>query len=332
MPGRAIQRHTIGLGLLAFVLASCASCTDLKLRRYRDDRFCEEYRYALGEEFIEVNGIRICYQERGDGPAVIILPGLLTSIDFWQRNVPVLAEEFHVVPVDVPGMGKSGKPDVSYELPRMCDQIIAFMDAKQIHRASFIGGSMGGHLALLMALDHPDRVDRIVLMGSTGAWPPPHLLLEIGLELLWREAPVTDFLRGRWPEIYALMFKHEAEMTQRIFRYQMATRAEPEGFAAEGRAATRAIRSIFHNSCRSRLKELRVPVLLIWGEEDRIHPPEDALYMRRHMSDARLVIVPDASHEVMVDQPEVFNRSVTAFLEHGTAGVADSIVQKTQGY
>jgi pimeloyl-ACP methyl ester carboxylesterase len=225
----------------------------------------------------------------------------------------------------LPGLGKSDKPDAAYDLLCMCDRIVAFLDAKQVPRVSIIGGSLGGHLGLLLALNHPERVEKLVMMGSTGAWPPPHLLLELGLKLLWNEALVRDYVRTHWDDIYRLMFLHETELTRALYRQQIALRANGSRYAPEGRALARALRSIFYHSCRRRLPDVHIPVLLIWGEKDEIHPPEDALYLRRRLPDARLVIVPGAAHEVMVDQPETFNRVVRAFLEAGTSGVADSL-------
>ena len=72
--------------------------------------------------------------------------------------------------------------------------------------------------------------------------------------------------------------------------------------------------------------ELRVPLLAVWGENDRIHQLKYAIYLRQHAPDARLYIVPDSNHEAMVDQPEIFNRVVIAFLEQGTAGVEDNFI------
>jgi pimeloyl-ACP methyl ester carboxylesterase len=327
MGRRRLAARNLGLGTLLLLNLAGVSCTNLHLARYRDDRLLAEYRYALGEQYLEVDGLRLCYQELGQGPPVLILPGLGTSIDFWQLNVPTLAEHFRVIALDPPGFGKSDKPDASYELPWIQQGVLAFLDAKQIERTSIIGGSLGGHLGLLLALDHPERVDKLVMMGSTGAWPPPHLLLDVGISLLWSEWLISDYLRGHWPEIYALMFKHESEVTHRLFRYQMALRANGARYAPEGRAASRALRSIFFHSCRDRLGELSVPLLLIWGESDRIHPPEEGLYIRRHAPDARLVIVPEAGHEVMMDQPEAFNRLMIAFLQGGTASLADQFVE-----
>jgi pimeloyl-ACP methyl ester carboxylesterase len=322
-----LRRGTLLCALIA-AAPGVVSCTDLNLLEYRDDALLARHRYALGEKYIDVGNLTLCYQERGQGDPVLILPGLGTDIDFWQLNVPALAERYHVLAVDLPGLGKSDKPDASYELPWICDRIVAFLDAKDLQRVSIVGGSLGGHLALLLALNHPDRVDKLVLMGSVGAWLEPDFLLSMLLRVLWNEWLVADYARANWPEIYGKMLMRETELTRELFRYQMAVRAAPHRYMPEGRALARALRSIFYHSCRQRLSEVQMPVLLVWGESDEIHPVEEGLFMRQHLPDARLVVIPDAAHEAMIDQPELFNRVVLEFLEYGTDGVQDSIVPR----
>jgi len=317
------RRIALVLLLAGSVLAS-ASCADLQLRQYRDDRLLEDYHYTLGEQFLCVNGMRFCYQEFGQGETILILPGLGTSIDYWQEVIPTLAAQYHVVAVDPPGFGKSDKPNASYELAWIVDQVVVFMDAKGIHQASVIGGSMGGHLALLMALNHPDHVSKLVLMGSVGDWEPPGIFLDATIRLLWNDTLATNFLRERWPEIFPKMFHAPTPLTDRIFRYDMALRARGSRYAPQGRAASRAFRSILYSSCRERLKDVPQPTLLIWGEGDAIHPaPGTATYFREHLPNARLVVVPEAAHEVMVDQPETFSRLVLTFLQSGLPAIEE---------
>lgn len=313
---------------LAGGLLLCCACNDARLARYRDDHLLDSYRYVHGELYCEVDGVKLCYQDIGTGPVVLVLPGLGSTIDYWQLTVPALAREFRVIVVDPPGFGKSGKPDAPYTLQWINERVLGLLDALEVRRAAVVGGSMGGHLGLLLALDHPERVDKLVLMGSTGAWPPPNPLLDGCIRLLWNDQIVCDYLRMHWPEIYEVMFRHPSPITERLFRYAMANRAVGRRFRPEGLASSRALRSILYSSRRSQLSKLSVPVLLIWGEHDEIHPPEDGLFMRRHMPDSRMVILPDAGHEAMVDQPEEFNRALLAFLRGGTAGVADSTIGK----
>ena len=319
------RRFVTLCGLSLFAGASSLSCTDLLLSRYKNEPLRTQYRYALGEQYVDVGGLKLCYQEQGEGPPVVILPGLGTSIDYWQLNIPALARSHRVLAVDLPGLAKSDKPEASYDLEWMTDRLVAFMDARNVPKADVIGGSMGGHLAMLMALKHPERVGKLVLMGTSGVWPKPGILLDLALKGLWNDTIVTDHMRRNWPGIFARIVRHQTPVAARILAYQMSVRAVGTAFGAEGRAASRALRSIFYHSLRDRLSELRNPTLLIFGQHDPIHVPADGQYMAAHMPNARLVVVPDAAHEVMLDQPEVFNSLVTSFLENPTKpGVGSS--------
>ncbi|MFH0962990.1 MAG: alpha/beta fold hydrolase [Planctomycetota bacterium] len=324
MDGSSAKVYAVS-SLLLTVL-SAASCTGYQLRAYRDDHLVENYSYTLGEQYIRVDGMNLCYQEMGEGETILILPGLGTSIDYWQLNIPALAEHYHVVALDYPGFGKSDKPDVAYELPWIVKEIFAFMDAKGIERTAVIGGSLGGHLGLLMALERPDRVSKLVLMGSVGIWQPPNFPMDVALRTLWRDSAFIEITRSRWPEFHAKLFRHGTPLTARLFLHAMAVRANYRQYFPQGRAASRAFRNIFYASCRDRLDEVRCPVLLIWGEEDEIHPAKDlGMYFRSHLPDARLVVVPDAAHEVMMDRPEVFNDLVIRFVASGTEAIEDRL-------
>jgi pimeloyl-ACP methyl ester carboxylesterase len=304
---------------------ACFSCTDLQLRRYRDDAFVRQYHYAHGEQYVEVNGLQVCYQEMGQGDqTILIIPGLGTSVDFWQLVMPDLARHYHVVAMDPPGFGKSDKPDLHYSLKWITRQIVDFMDVKQIEHATLMGGSLGGHLALLVALEQPQRVDRLILMGSCGAWPEPSIFTILGLVTLWQDPLVVDHLRRNWPKIYWDIVGSDGAVAERIFKYQMAMRADLKQFWPEGRAASRSLKSIFFNSTRGRMDEIRQPTLLVWGEEDRIHLLSEGFYFRRHLPDARMVIVPDSAHEVILDQPQAMIDLVLRFMNGGTAAIDDS--------
>ena len=316
-------RRAMAAGVLCAALVGASGCTELMLASYRDDEFLDDYQYVLGEQYLEVNGLRVCYQEYGQGDTVVILPGLATSIDFWQLTIPELARSYHVIAIDPPGFGKSDKPRLAYDLTWVCDQVVAFLDAKQIKHASFIGGSLGGQFAMLIALNHPERIDRMVLMGSSGAWPEPGFLLAGAFKTLWSDAVVVDHMRRTWTQTFPKLFLHHGPVVQRLFRYQMALRANLRAYWPEGRASSRAMRSIFFHSCLDWLADIHQPALLIWGAHDEIHPREEGAALEAGLPDARLVVVADAGHEVMLDQPETFNHLVLSFLQGGPAAIAD---------
>ena len=311
--------------LVPLAALASASCADLRLMSYRDDALVRQYRYALGEQYVDVKGLKLCYQEMGEGDTVLILPGLVTSIDYWQYNIPELAKHHHVVAVDFPGLGKSDKPDIEYQMAWIMERIADFMDAKGIRRADVIGSSAGGHLALMLALAHPERVSKLVLVGTVGNWDPLTPGQDLAVKLFWSDPLAVHLLRVDWPIIFDWLFYKKTDFTRSILRYDMALRADRPLYTPYGQATGRTMKSLLYSTCRDRLGEIACPVLLIYGEHDRIHRTDHLeRHFVEHLKDSRLVIVPEAAHEVMVDQPAVFNALVEGFLERGTAGVASS--------
>lgn len=340
--------------------AGCAPMTDILLIGYRNQEAINNYRYALGEQYIEIDGMTLCYQEFGPDqlpdqtasadparsghlrisprddspsatlatnstghsrPVLLLLHGVGTSSDFWQLNIPAFARDYRVLALDLPGFGNSDKPDASYELTWLCEKILAFLDAKQVDQAHVLGASMGGHLSLMLAMDHPDRFQTLTMVGSCGAWEHPTPLLDWAFNTFWNEYIVTDHLRRTWANTFDRIFLYKNEITDRIFRYQMALRADATLFQKEGRASTRSLKSIFYSSRRDRLHDVQQPVLLIFGEGDFVHPPEDGVYLHQHIPRSILHIVEGANHEVMADRPDFFNETVLAFLRDHDANV-----------
>jgi 4,5:9,10-diseco-3-hydroxy-5,9,17-trioxoandrosta-1(10),2-diene-4-oate hydrolase len=286
----------------------------------------ENYAYPLGENYMEINGIRLCYQDVGQGDeTLLILPGLLTSIDFWRQNIPEWAKHYRVVAVDYPGIGKSDKPDASYATDWLVEQVVAFMDAMGIERATIIGGSLGGQMTLMMGLLHPERVNRLVVMGSSGITPYPSQETEWILTNWWTEGVGTIGLMAAWKIVTADFFATDCELGQELTERQLADRQQLSTFRAEGIAATRALKNTLYYTLVDRLGEITCPVLLIWGEYDYIHPVKAGRYMHEHLSDSTLIVVPGSGHEVMVDAPDAFNAIVLDFL-------ADQPVHLPEGY
>ena len=321
--GRGAGRLLLVLVLPVLAISTASCCTDLRLLPYRDDTLVEQYHYALGEQYITVGGLTLCYQEQGEGEPILILPGLATSIDYWQFNIPALAAGHRVVALDLPGLGKSAKPaDAGYEMSWLVERIVEFMDAKGVGRAAVIGGSAGGHLGLMLALAHPERVSKLVLVGTVGNWDPMTPLQDLAIRCFWTDAAAVHLLRVGWPIVFGWLFEQPSEFSKYLRRYDMALRADRARYTPYGRATGRTMKSLLYSTCRDRLGEIKCPVLLVYGEHDHIHRGENLeKHYREHLPDVRLVLVPHAAHAVMVDQPAIFNQRVLEFLAGGTAAV-----------
>jgi pimeloyl-ACP methyl ester carboxylesterase len=230
----------------------------------------------------------LAYQVTGDGPPLMLIHGLAGSGRWWAKNVESLARHFRVYVVDLIGFGRShaGKYGRRFSLGDAADVLTTFMDRLAIGRASLIGHSMGGHIALVLAANAPDRVDRLVLVDAA-ALPiergRPRLLIGL-LVALFR------FPLGFLPVLAA-----------DVYRAGLAT-------------IWRAAREILGADIGATLARVTLPTLVIWGERDAIVPVSLGRRLTASLPGADLLIISGAGHNPMWERPRLFNRVVLEFL------------------
>jgi 2-hydroxymuconate-semialdehyde hydrolase/2-hydroxy-6-oxo-octa-2,4-dienoate hydrolase len=145
---------------------------------------------------IDAGGIDTSYLEAGSGDPVIMLHGSgpgVSALANWQRNIPTLSQRFHVLAPDIVGFGATERPDdIVYSLRTWTDHVWAFLDAHDIEKTAIVGNSVGERIALQMATDRPERISRMVLMGSPGVG----MSLTEGLQALRAYEPSHDAMRA----------------------------------------------------------------------------------------------------------------------------------------
>lgn len=255
---------------------------------------------------------RVHVVTQGQGPHVLMLHGFLQSSWAWRMNLETLARHFTVHALCVPGAGWSDKPSVGYGLAGQARRVLEAMTLLGIHRAHLIGNSLGGALALQVAVDAPDRVDRLVLVAPAGAGLYPatvaaSLQHPIAAPLL--KLPVLApalRLALQWGA-YPRMAVDEAVMHR--FLQPLRSAGGAKAALAMARHFPRDVAAL-----ERRLGELHHPVLLIWGECDRVVPLEAVLRVQKRLRDARLERFDCSGHCPMEEEPERFHREVLAFL------------------
>jgi pimeloyl-ACP methyl ester carboxylesterase len=194
--------------------------------------------------------VRIHFEISGTGDALLVLPGLGVDSRELRGLVEPLAKDRTVVVVDNRGVGRSDKPDEPYTIELMAADAIAVLDAAGIERASVLGYSMGGRIALHLAITHPQRVDRLVLL-ATGA----RTIATWNRNLLFAVSPYLPV--GPTPRQPVFAFKRQ--------------RAASQGYDG-----------------RRRLPDVQAPTLILHGRRDRVAPPELAEELREGIPDSRL--------------------------------------------
>lgn len=262
-------------------------------------------------------GIATNYHDQGSGPPVLLVHGSGPGVSAWANwrlNFPPLARHFRVIAPDMVGFGFTERPEsITYDLDTWVRHLTDFLDALDLPKVSIVGNSFGGGLALATALRHPERVERLVLMGSAGVAFP----LTPGLDAVWGFQPSLENMRGLL-DLFAydrtLVNDELAEL-----RLKAATRpGVQEAFAAMFPAPRqRWIDSLA--SDEDAIRELRQPTLILHGREDQILPLSSSLRLFELIENASLHVFGRCGHWTQIERAAEFSDLVTDFLLGGHA-------------
>lgn len=277
---------------------------------------------TITESTLTIDGNQIHYYHGGNsGPAVFLLHG--GGIDSarlsWELLLPELAHTHRVYAPDFPGYGESDKPDLPYTTEFMVDFAGKFMDALGIQTASLVGISMGGAVSLGFALNHPERVEKLVLVDSYGLQRkgPMHRLSYLYVRLPGVNAITWAMMRSRPAVKYSLgaLLRRPGSVTNELVElaYQEMLRpgADKAWSAFQRSEMTWAgTRTVFLD----RLDEIQKPTLIIHGSKDTLVPRESAREANQRIRGSKLAWIEGAGHWPQRDDPETFNRVVLDFL------------------
>lgn len=276
------------------------------------DRWAE--RYATGR-FIDLDGRKTHYLERGEGEPLILLHGFFYDSYLWAENIEALAQRFKVYAIDLWGCGYSTREPLDYGYALYARQLHAFMDAKGIPRASLIGQSMGAGTAIRFCVEHRERVDKLVFVSAAGMPNPlPPMAKFFNLPV------IGEFFLGLKTDAFrrtALkdVFIHDKTRVTDAY-FEQVTRAQKIVGSTE--AGLRMQRNDFFDTLEPeihRLGALQVPILLVWGRQDKAIPLARGEAMQRCLPGARLEVLDPAGHVSNFEQAERFNALALDFLQ-----------------
>jgi pimeloyl-ACP methyl ester carboxylesterase len=268
---------------------------------------------------VRAGDINLHYNEAGSGDALIMLHGGGPGASGWSNfrgNIGPMSARFRVLLVDMPGFGKSDKPDYeggqgAYNARALRDM----MDKLGIQKAHFIGNSLGGHVALKFALDYPDRTGRLVAMAPASAnmvttmSPMP----TEGIKLLQGYYRPPGPSKERLKAFIELLVYDSSWLTDEIINERYEKSVEPEIVAWSRKMGPRPgrIEPIWRE-----FDKITHHTLLIWGRDDRVVPLDGALFMMHRMKNAQLHVFPQCGHWAMVERTAEFNSLCMDFLSH----------------
>jgi 3-oxoadipate enol-lactonase len=248
-------------------------------------------------------GARIWWEQSGAGDPILLIMGHAYGAGMWHRTVPELAASYRVIRFDNRGVGRSSDPPGPYPVPLMAHDALAVLDAASAASAHVYGVSLGGAIALQLALDHPGRV-RSLILGCTAASAggvPRGALLTRARSLL----PAAALNRMAWK----LLYGPGTPTVRRAEDQQIVRRTRCTGRGRRGQLAGAAGFDV-----TGRLAEIRIPTLVMHGAQDRIVPAVSARRLADGIGGARLVMFPGAGHAYITDAARAASQEVLRFL------------------
>ncbi len=257
-----------------------------------------------------VGDINLCYKVRGNGKPLIAITGFASTQDTFFSLAYNFAKNFRVVTFDNRGIGGSDKPAGPYSMNMMANDTVGLMDYLGIHRAHLLGGSMGGMVAQHIAIDHPQRVDKLVLFSTSadGQW-----VFDLA------EAEIPNWNRSRPGFTNEELRKLISVMASRSFnqpfnKLVFAALAKLQARYGPIQNPAGQLEAMMTHNVLDRLHLIQSPTLVVTGSNDRLIPPISSGVLASRITGAKLVSIKGGSHTVAGEMAGQFNREVLDFL------------------
>ncbi len=254
--------------------------------------------FGLNTQMLRVGNFDLCYHVSGRGPFLLLLHGIGADLQCWRYLVPHLNKHFTVVALDLPGFGRSSKiTEEGYGLDEQTKRISCFLEALSIQQTFVAGSSMGGNLALWLALRNAQKIQALVLIA------PPTKILPISIKhWVWVARPLSYFVGRstlRWLHRITVsnrdLISHErVEETLKIYSRQ------PEAISS----LIQATETLSDTRLVYRLNEIEHPVLILWGARDRLVSSRLIERLKVALPRAKSAVHSSGGHHLQEDEPQ----------------------------
>jgi 3-oxoadipate enol-lactonase len=256
---------------------------------------------------VKANGIELSYTIEGTGPWLAMSHSLACNSSMWDEQASLLAQQFKVLRFDTRGHGKSEAPGGAYTLELLADDAKALFDALGARDVHWLGLSLGGMIGQTLALKYPKALKSLALADTTSRYPAeaaPMWAERIKIAQAQGMAPLVEPTLARW-------FTESYRKTQ-------PERVKPIADAIQSTPVTGYIgccHAIPKINVTARLGEIKLPALVIVGEQDPGTPVAMAREIHENLAGSQLVVIPSAAHLANIEQPQAFDRALTAFYD-----------------
>jgi pimeloyl-ACP methyl ester carboxylesterase len=265
--------------------------------------------------FVQTNGINLYYELHGSGEPLVLIPGIGYGGWMWHKMIPGLAEHFQVISIDNRGVGQSDRPAGPYTAQMLAADVVGMLDDFSLPKAHIMGHSMGGFIAQALAIDYPERVDKLIL-SATNYGGPRHVPISPEAMAVLTDMsgdPIERLRRGIVISCAPGFAEANPEFVEYWLNYRVQNPLDPAGYQSQlaiglGLFAEEA-------SFEHKLERVTAPTLILFGAEDKVVPKGNAALLAARIPDARVDILPEAGHFFPFEAPEAANKAIIRFLK-----------------
>ena len=290
----------IGLVFLLLVIVFVVYATLMPLTVLRSAEHLALWRAGIHSQYAQVGPYRVHYFEGGKGPPLIFIHGLEGESLNWVEPMLDLRGHFHVYAIDLLGHGQTQQPDIAYSIQQQSEMLRQFLAAQNIKSADLVGVSMGGWVVLKLAVEHPEVVNRLVVADAAGLKFQRNFTVETFLPRTPEE--LTAFMAVLTPRQYHPPYPLTRDLLQQFAQHAWITRRIFDSMLT------------YQDVLDGKLEGVNIPVLIIWGKEEKLIPMSVGEQMKQQLPQSSLLVCTDSGHLAVYECWKKLKPEVAAFL------------------
>jgi 3-oxoadipate enol-lactonase len=253
---------------------------------------------------VKVGDINIYYERHGKGAPVVFAHAFLDDCSVWKAQIDVLAQNHTVILYDHRGHGRSDKPRGDYSVRTLADDLNGLILALKLDRVTLVGNSIGGMTIQELALKHPEKISKLVLVCTTPRMVP--------------QLPVIGSMLGWFCSLFP--YRMFARTIQKTKMYKPSKEASGQAVERAMQVPRYAVYACWRGlltkyDIRGQISNIKVPTLIVAGEKDFTIPMQMSQLVNKSIEGSRLEVIPECGHLPMIEKPEQFNKIITGFLD-----------------
>ena len=255
------------------------------------------------------NDIELFYQLHGKGEPLLLIGGFTNHLGIWEKMIPLLSKNFEVIVFDNRGAGRSTTSSPPYSIDMLAADAVALMDGLSIPAASMVGFSMGGAITQTIALNHPDRIKKGVLLASFNTLPKTAAMQAINTAKLFQAGVKPALaLEALLPWIYSNEYLSDPSRVEKTVQDLLSNPypQTPDGYAGQLEALL-----LFDHT--DKLHQIQTEMLIIHGDADLYTPLYSAQILKEKMQNASLEVIPDVGHMLLIERANEMEKLINAF-------------------